>query len=994
MEVSPGVYDTISVGASQLLLDGQFADASPLIVLEGAPGQGKSTLAQYVAQVHRARILGKQETVDRLTHEAKASAVWLPIKIELRDLAAWVRGVDPWAGPQPPSHGSPRTLEAALAAHIARFSGGVDFSVADVQELLAGETSVLLLLDALDEVADLNDRRLVVEEVVDAVDRLQQVAGRIRIVVTSRPTAIANAPAFPRTRFNYLSLGAITPKLALDYTHRWAQVRRLEEADEQELSSLLTAKLDQEHMQELAKNTMQLSILLSLLHLRGASLPDKRTELYDTYIEVFLNREAEKAPIVRDNRELLVDIHRFLGFHLHATAESGQNQGRISTTDLRALLVQYLEAEGHPLSLVDELLTGVVERVVALVSRVEGTYEFEVQPLREYFAARHLYDTAPYSPTGRERPDTKPDRFDAVAPNSYWLNTTRFFAGCFSKGELADLADRLCSLVGRNELRFTGYGRSLTGALLQDLVFTQSPRATERVVAACFDDLGLRWGGMRDSPIRPDVFNRGPVQLSAATGAKDLAARIKPRLAADRDTERAQDLATLLRINGEPMDLAEWWKNEFYSRPIDRRTDWLRVGHWLSILRYVDLGMLLPLPEATPEQREEELAILCRADVIPDTAPDGLISECLSALLNNRMGRLAGSHLPVRTSLGTLDRFVRSSLSARMMYRADFVYTMPSNSKMGTTATERMQEIADVVAVIREVHESEELGRSLEPWRRLIAAIERLSGGFSMLALEWACTSAAVRSPSERGGGAQDLFDAARTLADRMRHARRRGGQPAWWATTAQRVASQEDALVWFAALATWGDAETVTAVAEPLETVVQAIPTTFDDSLSSLSYRAGSFSPKARQLIKGDLSAQSLRVRRLLMGRLAFDSRSGLVRELAAKHSMTTSLATEILGILDAEVHTEPSSLVANLRLIRQCHEAGGRYGMGQGPPILMRWLASESGSRLAAEVLADPWQVPGGLLVLCETAVSRRSPRAPHVLTIAKRDGWWAAT
>ena len=44
-----------------------------------------------------------------------------------------------------------------------------------------------------------------------------------------------------------------------------------------------------------------------------------------------------------------------------------------------------------------------VERVVAIVSRVPGTYEFDVQTLREYFAAKHLYHTAVYSPSGNER---------------------------------------------------------------------------------------------------------------------------------------------------------------------------------------------------------------------------------------------------------------------------------------------------------------------------------------------------------------------------------------------------------------------------------------------------------------------------------------------------------------------------------------------------------------------------------------------------------------
>ena len=46
------------LGAASLLLDSDFQEAESLVILEGAPGQGKSTIAQYICQVHRMRILG------------------------------------------------------------------------------------------------------------------------------------------------------------------------------------------------------------------------------------------------------------------------------------------------------------------------------------------------------------------------------------------------------------------------------------------------------------------------------------------------------------------------------------------------------------------------------------------------------------------------------------------------------------------------------------------------------------------------------------------------------------------------------------------------------------------------------------------------------------------------------------------------------------------------------------------------------------------------
>ena len=100
----------------------------------------------------------------------------------------------------------------------------------------------------------------------------------------------------------------------------------------------------------------------------------------------------------------------------------------MSESDLRERVKEFLETAGHGtdlIELVGQLMQGTVERICALVSRISGTFEFEVQPLREYFAARYLHQTAPYSPPGRERKGTRSDRFEALAQSSFWTNVTR-----------------------------------------------------------------------------------------------------------------------------------------------------------------------------------------------------------------------------------------------------------------------------------------------------------------------------------------------------------------------------------------------------------------------------------------------------------------------------------------------------------------------------------------------------------------------------------------
>ena len=164
---------------------------------------------------------------------------------------------------------------------------------------------------------------------------------------------------------------------------------------------------------------------------------------------MFFDRESEKAAVVKENRDLLIRIHRYLAWVLQSGAEvvskstsgvqlSGTSlSGTIAEGELKALVRDFLERDGSDPALVERLFSGMVERVVAIVSRVQGLYEFDVQTLREYFAARHLYETAPYSPAGDERRGTISDRWRALSRNFYWLNVARFYAGCYSEGELA-----------------------------------------------------------------------------------------------------------------------------------------------------------------------------------------------------------------------------------------------------------------------------------------------------------------------------------------------------------------------------------------------------------------------------------------------------------------------------------------------------------------------------------------------------------------------------
>lgn len=569
--------DHSTIGALQLLSNSEFSKNFPLNVVEGAPGQGKSTVTQMLCQIHRMALLGRGDLgkLKKIHHPTDAR---IPFRIDLRDYATWLAGHDPFGDDAQVGRpaGSSPVLESFLAAQVARHTGR-SFDVDDFAAV-AKISQVLIVLDGFDEVADVTLRNRIVSEVADASARISVIALLAQIVVTSRPAAFANSPGFSRDEFQHIELASLTHPAIIEYANKWLDGRDTDLREKRSVIGVLEEKLRQPHVRDLARNPMQLAILLALISVRGASLPDKRTALYDSYIDIFLNREAEKSKVVRDHRTVLLKIHRYLAWMLQMEAESSRGVGHISETRLRSVLHQFLETEGHKTELVDDLFQGVVERVFVLVSRVQGTFEFEVQPLREYFAARYLYDTAPYSPTGTALAGTLPERFLALAPNFYWLNVTRFFAGCYSTGELASLRYGLKQLEEKKIYRYTSHLPELIVTLLQDHVFSDQPLISLDMTKWLFDEPMLT---VLLSKRNAFAHESG---LSVPTGrSRDyLIEKLLEIVRSDEHSDRTMTACRAILSNTERNELFEIWSSlEGSCRDADR---WLWIAQVLDVI--------------------------------------------------------------------------------------------------------------------------------------------------------------------------------------------------------------------------------------------------------------------------------------------------------------------------------------------------------------------------------------------------------------------------
>jgi hypothetical protein len=534
-------FNGLELGAAEFLLGASAQESMKRIVLQGAPGQGKSTLAQYVCQVHRSKFLGLEDELALVPERLSSSPFRIPVKVDLRDFAAYLNGEPPFAV----DAAGDLSLEVFLAGLIRKGAGGLPFSVEDLIEVVAS-APVLLFLDGLDEVADVNERQALVNSVVESLTRFDEYRADVQTVVTSRPSIFGRAPSFFSARFTTFRLDDVSSAQVDLYADKWVVARGLDEAEKAEVRQVLVEKLKLPHIRDLTKNPMQLAILLSLIHSEGPSLPDQRTELYRRYIDLFLNRESEKDGVVKTHRVLLVAFLQHLAWLLQSRAESSKSTGAITLSNLNAEFDDFLRATGNREGIATELFNRGLERIFVLVERIEGTFEFEVQPLREYFCARHLFETSPYGahlPAGAR--GDRAHRFEAMAVNPFWTNVVRFYAGCWNSGEIPALVLSLREIIETGTVAQAIQARRVGIVLLNDWVFSSKKFAQKELIDLLFDDVGL-------ALVSDGQFDDGrSLELDVACGQSELRSKLFTELATIpvRDV-RAGRLCILLSKNG------------------------------------------------------------------------------------------------------------------------------------------------------------------------------------------------------------------------------------------------------------------------------------------------------------------------------------------------------------------------------------------------------------------------------------------------------------
>ncbi|GHT67832.1 hypothetical protein AGMMS50239_31740 [Bacteroidia bacterium] len=824
--------------AAEFLLNHKVQNEIERILLEGGPGQGKSTVSQYICQVHRAKLLNKKDDLNLLPDNIKKCPVRIPFKIDLRHIASWVEKKNPYISQLNEdvfNHIWSKSLESFMIGHISYHSPNNDFKISDLHAIIKNHP-VLIVFDGFDEIADIKIRQEVIDFIDSGIERLKANTKFIQVVITSRPAAFSNSNSFPIDKYPHFELTDITPPCTNEYVEKWIKANKMDSRDGNEIRRLVKEKLQVPHLQELAKSPMQLAIFLSLLKTRGESLPNKRTALYDSYIDLFFNREAEKNQQIRDKRDLIIDIHKYLAWVLHSEAELYNNNGSISLEHLIEKLKSYLEKEGHTTDIAENLFQVVKERVCALVSRVQGTYEFEVQPLREYFCAKYLYETARYSPTGNEKNGTKPDRFNAIARDFYWNNVVRFYSGCFDKGELPMLVDELKELQKDNLLKYTNYPRLLTSQLLSDYVFTQYPKYLKDVVKIIVD--GINIGNIIN---QNNQFRGGdePILLPTECGRIEIIKECFEQLKYFPHNDYANELIGLV-VNNPCKEVLEFWIKELQNISQEKTLQWLEYAYKMRIIHKIEANILIDivLKDTKKSSQERKLQIIIngnRFDVINQN--NKIKQMTLESILNGKI--LAMPHKKnYGSSLQQLSILLHPFITSNIIYETDkingnfmdFVSNRfrfyDEDEKDDNASNARTSSSDDIDKTIKKIFDNvgNSLNSNLSDWKCNLKnwdfLIENLRKSFDD---KWAfkvisTIIAGIKDKELPSEEYSSLTDTSKSLCKRIKYARNRSGDVDYWK---QQINQSSDLMLVCLVFFTWATPKVIIKLYDELNYII-----------------------------------------------------------------------------------------------------------------------------------------------------------------------------
>lgn len=402
------------------------------LVITGAAGNGKSTIAKFLTHAYRTTFLGEdldlgdehQKTVAS-TREALLSMEGVRVPAHRR----WPVNIDLAKFALRQATDQDYSLLKWIAASLTGQTASKDIPRWQLKPWLKRWPS-FIVLDGLDEVTEPSVQQALISNIEAFVGEAESDDCDMLVVVTTRPTGYQDE--MPPSLFERIDLADLTVDDALHYGRLVTRVRIPDDQERREgVIALLEKAARDERLKHLLRTPLQ-TLIMSIIAESSGQFSPSRFKLFWGYYQTIEQREQKKTfaygTLLRDHAQEVLDVHRRVGLLLQQQTETSAGTDAVLTFDqLREVAWQVLSDAGYQPSttdkaLLDQILTAATDRLVLLMPRPGGGYGFDVRSLQELMAALALI-------TGTLE-QTIP-KLRRIGASPHWRNTLLFALGWY-----------------------------------------------------------------------------------------------------------------------------------------------------------------------------------------------------------------------------------------------------------------------------------------------------------------------------------------------------------------------------------------------------------------------------------------------------------------------------------------------------------------------------------------------------------------------------------
>jgi formylglycine-generating enzyme required for sulfatase activity len=399
--LSPGksVNDPAWLGEIEVTYAERIISQSPMAVLSGGPGSGKTTALQYITAVLA------EAALDPASDEARGKlgiSENVPVPVYL-PLAAYASYLEEFEKRRVSFAVERATLLSYAAQYMESREAYLDLPVNFFGQLLQREVPIALLLDGLDEIPD-DELRVYVSR---ATQDIAQTPYSCSIVISSRPTAYRGDVVLPPyfTEYRLLPLTGTQVEVLLDRICGSLYGTKVKEARENADILKTSLRALERHdggyspAERVVDSPLMVRMLITL-HITGQQIAEHRSELFSQYVESLIaatyhpdTAVAHRLSRTAGPSALQQSLLAHLAFEVHL--RGSENNGNIGVDDLYAFALSHLSASMDPPEAVKaatRFIEATRQRGGLLLS--EGArYRFAHLAIQEFLVARYLAET-------------------------------------------------------------------------------------------------------------------------------------------------------------------------------------------------------------------------------------------------------------------------------------------------------------------------------------------------------------------------------------------------------------------------------------------------------------------------------------------------------------------------------------------------------------------------------------------------------------------------